>query len=38
MHSHVASNQKTSQILQVSLFATAAYIILLVVAGIRSHS
>ncbi|MDP9160778.1 MAG: cation diffusion facilitator family transporter [Acidobacteriota bacterium] len=38
MHSHVASNQKTSRILQISLFVTAGYIVLLVVAGIRAHS
>jgi cobalt-zinc-cadmium efflux system protein len=38
LHSHQAGNEKTSKILRVSLFVTAAYIILLVVAGIRAHS
>jgi cobalt-zinc-cadmium efflux system protein len=37
VHSHGAS-ERTSQILRVSLIVTAAYIGLLVVAGIRSHS
>src|SRR5204863_8573229 len=31
-------NQRTSQVLQVSLLVTAAYIGLLVVAGMRAHS
>ena len=39
MHTHPhGSNDKTSRVLQVSLFATAAYIVLLVIAGIRAHS
>src|SRR6266487_1152778 len=39
MHVHAnPGNQRTSQVLQVSLLATAAYIGLLVVAGIRAHS
>src|SRR5438876_8740641 len=39
MHVHAnPGNQRTSQVLQVSLFVTAAYIVLLVVAGIRAHS
>jgi cobalt-zinc-cadmium efflux system protein len=37
MHHH-AGNQRTTHILQVSLLVTAAYIGLLVVAGIRAHS
>jgi len=36
-HSH-AGNERTSRILRVSLAVTAAYIVLLVVAGIRAHS
>jgi cobalt-zinc-cadmium efflux system protein len=35
---HHAGNQRTTHILQVSLLVTAAYIGLLVVAGIRAHS
>src|SRR5881227_4152402 len=39
MHVHAnPGNQRTSQVLQVSLIVTAAYIGLLVVAGIRAHS
>src|SRR6266496_5440196 len=39
MHVHAhRGNERTSQILQVSLLVTAAYIGLLVVAGIRAHS
>src|SRR6266496_2833981 len=39
MHVHAhRGNERTSQILQVSLLVTAAYIVLLVVAGIRAHS
>jgi len=39
MHVHAnPGNQRTSQVLQVSLLATAAYIGLLVVAGLRAHS
>ena len=37
MHSH-AGDERTSRILRVSLLVTAAYIVLLVVAGIRAHS
>jgi cobalt-zinc-cadmium efflux system protein len=38
VHVHQAGNERTSRILRVSLLVTAAYIVLLVVAGIRSHS
>ena len=39
MHVHVhAGNEKTSRVLRVSLAVTAAYIVLLVIAGIRAHS
>src|SRR5437588_11345527 len=39
MHVHARhGNERTSQVLQVSLIVTAAYIGLLVVAGLRSHS
>src|SRR5436309_1367835 len=39
MHVHAKpGNERTSQILQVSLLVTAAYIGLLVVAGLRAHS
>ena len=40
MHLHAADarNQQTSRVLRVSLAVTLAYILLLVVAGIRSHS
>jgi cobalt-zinc-cadmium efflux system protein len=39
MHVHANhGNERTSQVLQVSLLVTAAYIGLLVVAGLRSHS
>src|SRR5580765_4579957 len=37
MHAH-GGGEKTSRILRVSLFVTAAYIVLLVIAGIRAHS
>src|SRR6266702_1935536 len=37
MHNH-AGDERTTKILQVSLLVTAAYIGLLVVAGIRAHS
>jgi cobalt-zinc-cadmium efflux system protein len=37
VHSH-GGNERTSRVLRVSLFVTAAYIILLVIAGIRAHS
>jgi cobalt-zinc-cadmium efflux system protein len=39
MHTHAhGGGEKTSRILRVSLVVTAAYIVLLVVAGIRAHS
>src|SRR6478736_5455163 len=39
MHVHASpGNQRTTRVLQISLFVTAAYILLLVVAGIRAHS
>ena len=39
MHVHVhAGNERTSRILRISLAVTAAYIVLLVIAGIRAHS
>jgi cobalt-zinc-cadmium efflux system protein len=40
MHTHASQSagEKTSKILRISLFVTLAYIVLLVVAGIRSHS
>lgn len=40
MHVHVrkTGNEKTSQVLRISLGVTAAYIVLLVIAGIRAHS
>ncbi len=39
MHVHVhAGNERTSRVLRVSLGVTAAYIVLLVIAGIRAHS
>src|SRR6266436_5841379 len=40
MHVHAShgGSEKTSQVLRVSLGVTAAYIVLLVVAGIRAHS
>ena len=37
MHAH-GGEQHTSKVLRISLFVTAAYIVLLVVAGIRAHS
>jgi cobalt-zinc-cadmium efflux system protein len=37
MHAH-GGGERTSRILRISLFVTAAYIALLVIAGIRSHS
>lgn len=36
-HSH-GGNERTSKILRISLFVTLAYIVLLVIAGIRAHS
>src|SRR5256712_7944607 len=40
MHSHVgqSAGERTSRVLRVSLFVTLAYIVLLVLAGIRAHS
>jgi cobalt-zinc-cadmium efflux system protein len=39
VHVHVhAGNERTSRVLRVSLAVTAAYIVLLVIAGIRAHS
>src|SRR5438094_6917560 len=40
MHTHVghSAGERTSRVLRVSLFVTLAYIVLLVVAGIRAHS
>src|ERR1700747_3247172 len=40
MHVHAShgGSEKTSRILRVSLVVTAAYIVLLIIAGIRSHS
>jgi len=37
MHAH-DGDERTSRVLRVSLFVTAAYIVLLVIAGIRAHS
>src|SRR2546422_1315237 len=40
MHTHVghSPSERTSRVLRISLFVTLAYILLLVVAGIRAHS
>jgi cobalt-zinc-cadmium efflux system protein len=38
VHVHPTGNERTSRILRVSLLVTAAYIVLLVIAGIRAHS
>jgi len=38
MHAHSHGGERTSKVLQISLFVTLAYIVLLVVAGIRAHS
>ena len=38
VHVHKAGNERTSRVLRVSLAVTAAYIVLLVIAGIRAHS
>src|SRR5881396_2008284 len=40
MHTHVghSPSERTSRVLRVSLFVTLAYIVLLVVSGIRAHS
>jgi len=38
MHAHAHGDQRTSRILRVSLLLTLAYIVLLVISGIRAHS
>jgi cobalt-zinc-cadmium efflux system protein len=38
VHASAASGEKTSKVLRISLFVTLAYIILLVIAGLRAHS
>jgi len=38
MHSHAPATGKTQRVLQISLVATFAYVIVLVVAGVRAHS
>ena len=38
MHLHAGDNAKTSRVLRISLIVTLAYILLLVIAGVRSHS
>ncbi len=38
MHVHSHNGERTSKVLQISLVVTVAYIVLLVVAGIRAHS
>ena len=38
MHASHGGGERTSRVLRVSLVVTAAYIVLLVVAGIRAHS
>lgn len=38
MHASHGGGEKTSKVLRVSLFVTLAYILLLVIAGVRSHS
>jgi cobalt-zinc-cadmium efflux system protein len=38
MHVHASHGDRTSKVLKISLFVTSAYIVLLVVAGIRAHS
>src|SRR5574340_70936 len=38
VHAHGGSGEGTSRVLKISLFVTTAYILLLVVAGIRAHS
>ena len=38
VHVHQTGTERTSQVLRVSLFVTAAYIVLLVIAGLRAHS
>ena len=37
-HSHIGHHHKTGRLLKISLVFTAAYIILLVTAGLRAHS
>src|SRR5438045_9783855 len=38
MHAHTHAHPNTSKLLGVSLFITAAYIVITIVAGIRAHS
>jgi len=38
MHVHAGNNATTSRVLRISLAVTLAYIVLLVIAGVRSHS
>jgi cobalt-zinc-cadmium efflux system protein len=38
VHASVASGEKASKVLRISLFVTLAYIVLLVIAGLRAHS
>src|SRR5208283_3973484 len=38
MHVHAGNNANTSRVLRISLAVTLAYIVLLVIAGVRSHS
>jgi cobalt-zinc-cadmium efflux system protein len=38
VHASPASGEKTSKVLRISLFVTLAYIVLLVIAGLRAHS
>src|SRR6516165_4976832 len=38
MHAHPAPGEGTSKVLKISLLVTLAYILLLVIAGIRAHS
>lgn len=38
MHVHAGNNAKTSRVLRIALGVTLAYIVLLVIAGIRAHS
>jgi cobalt-zinc-cadmium efflux system protein len=38
MHMHAPANERTRQVLKLSLVATLGYIVLTVVAGMRAHS
>src|ERR1700746_781079 len=38
MHVHATPGERTSKVLRFSLFVTLAYILLLVIAGLRAHS